>query len=287
MKLDNKARWFLYVCGVLLIAIFGINYCLIKSESKMNSVKSIGLMEKTKSDSQWLSYQKIRGKLFNLTGGWKRPVGKPNTNRDLGVALPIKDAIDKQIAEIERIHEEEIAGKLKGVKRIYQEYRQKLIRDLEFQYQERVKACKIKLEADLAEKRERQAQVLADFRKDLGRKHQLTLINLELQKKMLIFNSQNQQHDSEEIDLEISRIREDLKKEVDQYKVALEKEFERYKQQKKAEYNEELERLRQEKQQLLQVELNRFQEEQMKQFQLWKDQRQTEVKQGIELRRIQ
>lgn len=287
MKLDNKARWFLYTCSLLLIAIFWINYCLVKSESKKNPVKSIGLMEKTKSGSEWLSYQEICGKLSDLTGGWKRPVVKPSTNRNLGSVLPITDAIDKQIAEIGRIHEEEVAGRLKGLKRIYHEYRQKLIRDLEFRYQERAKASKIKFEADLAEKRERQAQVLADFRKDLGRKHQLTLINLELQKKMLIFNPQNQQSDLEGIDLEITRIREDFKKKVDQYNVALEKEFELYKQQKTAEYNGELEWLRREKQQLLQMELSSFQEEQMKQFQIWKSQRQTEVEQGIKLRRIQ
>ena len=287
MKLDNKAWWFLCACGVLLVAIFWINYFLIKSESKKTSDKSIPLMEKTKSNSEWLSYQEIWGKLSGLSSGWKRTARKSNTSEDLGVAIPITDAINKQIAEIERIHEEEIVGKLNGFKQIYHEYRQKLIRELEFEYQEREKASQIQLETDLAEERERQAQALADYSKELGLKHQLTLINLELKKKMLIFNPQSQAKDLEEIDLEITRIRGDLKKRVDQYNAALEKEFQLYKRRKINEYKSELSRLRRGQQEELQMELSRFQEGQMNQFQVWKRQRQTEVEQGIKLRRIQ
>lgn len=292
MKFDNKVRWFLFACGcALIIVTFGINNFLIKTENKKVLMELLQLnSEKSKYDSEWLSYQEIWGKISGLSQGWKKPNNKNNTNNVVKVVIPINDAVAKQINEIERIHQEEIVGKLASNKRIYNEYRLKLYRDVEFQYQEKFKASKAKLEADLAAERKRQGLALANFRNKLEQTHQLTLINLELQKKMLIFspiNSNNQHNESERIDMEIARIREVIKKEYDKYSTELEREFELYRKRKTDEHKVKLDELRKERQKMIQTELNRFQQEQDHQFLAWKKQRQAEVEQGIKLRRIQ
>lgn len=294
MKFDNKAKWFLFVCGCsLIITIFGINYFLVKSESKRVLVDLLQLKsEKAKYDSEWLSYQKAWGKISGLSQGWKKSNDndKVNINSVVEKVIPINDAVAKQINEIERIHQEEIIGKLTSDKRIYNEYRLKLYRDVEFQYQEKLKASTKKLEADLAVERKRQVLALINFRKNLERKHQLTLINLELQKKMLIFspiNSNDQHNKSERIEAEIARIREEIKKECDEYGAEIERELELYQKRKTAEYKGKLDELRKERQEMIETELNRFLQEQDERFQAWKKQRQAEVEQGIKLRRVQ
>lgn len=292
MKFDIKAGWFLFACGLtLIITIFGVFDLLNKFESKRVSVENLGLKkEKAKNDLEWLRYQQLWSKISDLGRGWKRPIDKRNIDSDPEVIIPIKDAVAKQINEIERIHQEEIIGKLSNDERIYNEYRQKLYRELEYQYQEGLKASRTKLEADLASEQKRQSQALADFRNNLERKHQLTIINLELQKKMLIFspiNTNRQENDSERIELEIARIRKELKKEVEKYKLQLEGEFDLYQKRKIAEYYGELRQLRIERQKMLEIELSQFREGQNERFQAWKNQRQIEVEQALKLRRIQ
>ncbi len=292
MKFDNKIGWFLFAFGSsLIIMTIGINYFMIKSESKSVSVEFLQLKkEKAENGLEWLCYQEVWAKISGLNQGWKRPIDTVNSDKGVEVSIPIKDAVTKQINEIKRIHQEEILGKLSNDKRVYDEYRLKLYRDLEYQYQEKLKTSKSKLEAELVSERKRQDQARVDFRKNLERKHQLTLINLELQKKMLIFNpinNNNQENESKRIELEITRIREELKEEIDQYQADLEREFELYQKQKTAEYNAELSELRRERRQMLENELSCFQKEQDKSFQTWKEQRQTEVEHGIKLRRIQ
>lgn len=292
MKFDIKAGWFLFACGLtLIITIFGVFDLLNKFESKRVSVENLGLKkEKAKNDLEWLRYQQLWSKISDLGRGWKRPIDKRNIDSDPEVIIPIKDAVAKQINEIERIHQEEIIGKLSNDERIYNEYRQKLYRELEYQYQEGLKASRTKLEADLASEQKRQSQALADFRNNLERKHQLTIINLELQKKMLIFspiNTNRQENDSERIELEIARIRKELKKEVEKYKLQLEGEFDLYQKRKIAEYYGELRQLRIERQKMLEIELSQFREGQNERFQAWKNQRQIEVEQALKLRSIQ
>lgn len=289
MKFDNKVKWFLFACGCsLILIIVGINYFLTEVESKKSSVRLN--REKLDNESEWLVYQNLWGKIPVLTQGWRRPTDRPNLNRDFEMVIPIKDAVAKQINEIERIHQEEILSKLSSGERLYQEYRQKLLRDLEYEYQEKLKASQIAFEADLASKKKRQAKALSDFRQNLERKHQLTLINLELQKKMLIFSAadtEKQQNEANRIEAEIARIREDLKKKIDQFSIDQEQEFKLYQKRKQVEYSMELSELRKEKERMLQTELNRFQEEQRKDFEAWKSQRQAEVEQAIKLRRFQ
>lgn len=292
MKFDIKAGWFLFACGLtLIITIFGVFDLFNKFESKRVSVENLRLKkEKAKNDLEWLRYQQLWSKISDLGRGWKRPIDKRNIDSDPEVIIPIKDAVAKQINEIERIHQEEIIGKLSNDERIYNEYRQKLYRELEYQYQEGLKASRTKLEADLASEQKRQSQALADFRNNLERKHQLTIINLELQKKMLIFspiNTNRQENDSERIELEIARIRKELKKEVEKYKLQLEGEFDLYQKRKIAEYYGELRQLRIERQKMLEIELSQFREGQNERFQAWKNQRQIEVEQALKLRRIQ
>jgi hypothetical protein len=292
MKFDIKAGWFLFACGLtLIITIFGVFDLFNKFESKRVSVENLRLKkEKAKNDLEWLRYQQLWSKISDLGRGWKRPIDKRNIDSGPEVIIPIKDAVAKQINEIERIHQEEIIGKLSNDERIYNEYRQKLYRELEYQYQEGLKASRTKLEADLASEQKRQSQALADFRNNLERKHQLTIINLELQKKMLIFspiNTNRQENDSERIELEIARIRKELKKEVEKYKLQLEGEFDLYQKRKIAEYYGELRQLRIERQKMLEIELSQFREGQNERFQAWKNQRQIEVEQALKLRRIQ
>lgn len=292
MKFDNKIRWFLFAYGCALIIVsFLVNYFLTKSESKKVSLEILQLKkEKAKADSEWKHYREIWGKVSGLSQGWKKPIYKGDTHNASEVTIPINDAVAKQIKEITRIHQEEIFGKLSNNDRIYKDYRLKLYRDMEFQYLEKSKAIKAELEADLELERKRQAQAVADFRKNLGQKHQLTLINLELQKKMLIFSpsdSLTQQKEAERIDLEMARIREELKQETAKYAAELNRKFEVYQKRKTAEYNLELDQLRNEMEQKLQIELSHFQEEQELQFQAWKRQRQSEVEHAIKLRRVQ
>lgn len=292
MKFDNKIRRFLFAYGCALVIVsFLVNHLLTQSETKKVSMELLQLKkEKAKIDSEWMHYQEIWGKVSSLSQGWKKPINKGDTHNAPEGAIPIKDAVVKQINEITRIHQEEILGKLSNNERIYSDYRLKLHREMEFQYLEKSKAIKAELEADLESERKRQAQELADFRKDLERKHQLTLINLELQKKMLIFSpsdSRSQQKEAERIELERTRIREGLKQETTKYASELNRKFEIYQKRKTAEYNEELKQLRNEMEKKLQMELNRFQEEQDLQFQAWKRQRQTEVEHAIKLRRVQ
>lgn len=292
MKFDNKIRWFLFVYGCALIIVsFLVNYFLTKSESKKVSIKLLQLKkEKAQVDSEWMSYQEIWGKVSSLSQGWKKPINKGDTHNASEGAIPIKDAVVKQINEITRIHQEEIYGRLSNNDRIYKDYRLKLQREMEFQFLEKSKAIKAELEADLEAERKRQAQELADFRKNLERKHQLTLINLELQKKMLIFSpsdSHSQLKEAERIDLEMARIRGELKQEIVKYAGELSQKFEIYQKRKTAECDEELKQLRNEMEKKLQMELSRFQEEQDLQFQAWKEGRQTEVEHAIKLRRVQ
>lgn len=292
MKLDKKVKWLLVVCGCsLMIATVWISWFLKQSESKETSLKYYRFKnEKAKNNSEWMRYQEIRNKISGLTRGWKKPANKLNPNASFDLAISINDSVAKQINEIERIHEEEILGKLSEINRIYHEYRQKLLRDLDVKFAEKSKTAKIKLEADLASKKKRQMQALVNFRSDLERKQQLTLINLVLQKKMIAFNSvnaDNQQSESERIDLEIARIRSDIKKRTDKYGDNLEKEFKLNQKQKMAEYQVKLSEYRKEKQILAQTELSRFRDEQMNEFKAWNNQRQTDVEQAIELRRFQ
>lgn len=292
MKFDNKIRWFLFAYGCALIIVsFLVNYFFTRSESKKVSLEILQLKkEKAKADSEWMHYREIWGKVSGLSQGWKKPINKGDTYNAPEAAISIKDAVAKQINEITRIHQEEISGKLSNNDRIYKDYRLKLHRDMEYQYLEKSKAIKAELEADLESERKRQAQALADFRKNLERKHQLTLINLELQKKMLIFSpsdSHSQQKEAERIELEMARIREGLKQETAKYAAELNRKFEIYQKRKTAEYNAELNQLRNEMEQRLQMELGRFQEEQDLQFQAWKKQRQIEVEHAIKLRRVQ
>lgn len=292
MKLDKKVKWLLVVCGCsLMIATVWISCFLKQSESKETSLKYYRFKnEKAKNDSEWMRYQEIRNKISGLTRGWKKPANKLNPNANFDLAISINDSVAKQIIEIERIHEEEILGKLSETNRIYHEYRQKLLRDLDVKFAEKSKTIKTKLEADLASEKKRQMQAMVNFRKDLERKQQLTLINLVLQKKMIAFNSvqaDNQQSESERIELEIARIRSDIKKKIDKYGDDLEKEFKLYQKQKKAESQVQLSELRKENQKLAKTELSRFRDEQMNEFKAWNNQRQTDVEQAIELRRFQ
>ncbi len=293
MKLNKKVKWSLVVSCCFLIIVF-VWMILILPENTKTSVKFKRLKsEKAKYNSEWLRYQELGNKMSGLVQGWKQPSNKPSSMAGFDVLIPINDAVTKQVTEIERIHDEEILGKLSSANRIYHEYRQQLLRDLEVQYGEKSKEAKAKLEADLASRKKRQAQDSLTFRKDLERKHQLTLVNLELQKKMLIFspsitgNNSNQQNETERIDMEIARIRGDLKRKIANYDVELEKEFEFYQKRKTVEYQAELSELRKEKQSMIQTELSRFRDEQMAKFQAWNNQRQTEVEQAIELRRFQ
>ncbi len=292
MKLDKKVKWSLVACGCpLIIAAVWIGCFLKQPLSKETFLKYHRYKsEKAKNDSEWLRYQEIRNKISGLSRGWKKPAHQLNPDINPDLAISINDAIAKQIIEIERIHEEEILGKLSEANRIYHEYRRKLNRDLEVKFTEKSKAARAKLEIDLATEKERQAKALVDFRKDSERKQQLTIINLELQKKMLIFNSvspKNHQGELEGIDLEIARIRDDIKKKVDQRSTGLEKEFELFQKRKTAEYHNQLSGFRKEKQKLFQMELSRFRDEQMDDFKDWNNQRQADVEQAIELRRFQ
>lgn len=292
MKLDKKGKWFLVVCGcVLIIATVWISFFLIRLGSKATSAKYHRFKsEKAKNDSEWLRYQEIWNKISGLSLGWKRSANKVSSDNKFNFTISINDAVTKQIFEIERIHEEEILGKLSETNLIYHEYRQKFLRDIESKFAEKSKALKIKLEADSVAEKKRQAQALVDFRKDLERQQQLTLINLELQKKMLIFNSVNvnyQQSESERIELEIAQIRNDIKKKAEKFGNDLEKEFELYQKRKTAKYHSELNEFRKEKQKLVQAELSRFRDEQMNEFKAWNNQRHIDVEQAIELRRFQ
>lgn len=292
MKLDKKVKWLLVACGGLLIILTIWISCFIKqTEIKEAVVKNQRFQsEKTKNGSEWLRYQVIQKKLLSLGQGWKRPTNKHSSNIGFDGTIPINEAVVKQITEIERIHEEEILGKLSDDNRIYHEYQQNLLRELKVKVAENDRIAKTKLESDLASEKKRQNQAFVNFRKDLERKYQLILINLELQKKMLVFNSinqKNQQSEAERIDLDITRLRNDIQKRTDERSDEMDQEFELYQKRRTAEYHAELSRFRKEKQELIQTELHRFRGEQMNEFKSWNNQRQTEVEKAIELRRFQ
>lgn len=292
MKLGKRLKWSLVAYGcILMIATILSGIFLIKPKIKDVSGKNHQYKVKKRLDgSEWMSYQEIKEKIFSLSRSWERSTYQHNSNINLNLGIPISDAVEKQISEIKRIHEEEILGELSENSRSYNEYRQKLLRDLAVKDSEKLKTAKTKLDADLASEKKRQIQALAIFRKDLGKKYQLRLINLEIQKKMLIFKSigtDNQQAETERIELEITGIQNDLKKKTKEHEIELNREYELYRKRRTAEYYNELSEFRQEKQRLVQAELGRFHNEQMNEFENWSEQRQADVEEAIKLRRYQ
>ncbi len=288
MKLDKKITGLL-VIGVCFFVISAV--WIYHSVSKISRVtKNSYSFGKEKNESEWLRYNVIREKISRLNRGWQKPTDTLKADSSIDVTIPINDAVAVQINEIKRIYEEEILGKLSEANRIYQEFRQNLYREYEIKEAEKIKEVKSKLEIDLASEKERQRQTLEIFYQDLERKQQYTLINLELQKKMLNFNSiepKKLQSESERIDSEIARIRNEIKKKFDQRSDELDKDNEFYQKRRTAEYHTELSDFRKTKQKLIQEELSRFREEQMNEFRVWNNQRQTDVNQAVELRRSQ
>ncbi|NLW47521.1 MAG: hypothetical protein GXY86_09335 [Firmicutes bacterium] len=232
----------------------------------------------------------IQKKLSSLNRGWKRSGHQTNSKNFVDIEIPIDEAVTNQINEIKRIYEEEILGKLSEANRIYEEYRQNLYREYEIKEAEKNKEAKIMLEADLASEKERQRQALQIYYQELERKQQFTLINLELQKKMLVFNSSDpkmQQDEIDRIDSEITVIRDEIKKQVDERCDELNQEFERYQKQRSTEYEQELRIFRKTKRQKIKAELSRFRDELIKEFRVWNEQRRTSVEEAVELRRSQ
>ena len=211
MKPDQKLKWWLITAGccLSLIFLFWIGYFLIESENRIIISKSQQLIsEKNKFDAEWSRYRKIGDKLSSLGRGWEKKNINPNSRTDLELTNPINEAVEKQINEIKRIHEEEILGKLSETNRAYREYQRKILREYRAKEVENLKLAKAKFEADLTLEKKRRDQALNDYRKSLVKQHQLTIINLELQKKMLIFNfdSQDQQTEAERIERWINQI---------------------------------------------------------------------------------
>ncbi|NLY75195.1 MAG: hypothetical protein GX075_07805 [Firmicutes bacterium] len=292
MKPDQKLKWWLITAGccLSLIFLFWIGYFLIESENRIIISKSQQLIsEKNKFDAEWSRYRKIGDKLSSLGRGWEKKNINPNSRTDLELTNPINEAVEKQINEIKRIHEEEILGKLSETNRAYREYQRKILREYRAKEVENLKLAKAKFEADLTLEKKRRDQALNDYRKSLVKQHQLTIINLELQKKMLIFNfdSQDQQTEAERIERWINQIRNDIIKKTEEYKRELEHEYELYERQRTADYHREVNELRRESQRLITEELNLFRNRQFDEFRQWIDQRQSEVEQAIELRRFQ
>lgn len=285
MKLDLKYKTLLVV-GVCSFAILAV---IIRSTDKKAQENYYAFSNK-KNNSEWLRYQVVREKLSGLNRGWKRTSHKLNSKSRVNIEIPIKEAVTIQISEIKRIYEEEILGKLSETNRIYQEYEQNLYREYEIMEAEKIKEAKTKLESDLASEKERQRQILQNYFQELERKQQFILINLELQKKMLIFDStvpKKQQEETERIDSQIAIIRDEIKKKVDERSEELDKEFALYQKRRTAEYRRELRDFRKTKQLEIQAELNRFREELMKEFKAWNDQRRIDVEKAIELRHSQ
>lgn len=285
-EMKRKGLLIITVCS-LTISVSCVIWSLIKDVRLTNS--SV-LNETSKNDFDWVHYQLIREKLFTLNRGWKRPINSRDSKGGLDVALPINDAIIVQIKEINRIYEEETLGKLSEANRIYQEYQQNLQREYEIKEADKIKAAKIKLETDLDHENKRLRQNLVKFHQDLERKQQYSLINLELQKKMFVFNSidpDKQQKEIERIDLEITRIRNEIKKEFDERNSELNKEFDLYQKQRTIKYQMEVSDFRKVLKMDIQAELSHFREEQMQEFRAWNGQRQIEVERAVELRRSQ
>lgn len=286
MKLDRKYKALLIVgfCSLMMLAAWFIQSAGKKTQENFYSYSN------KKGDSEWFRYRAIRKKLFTLNQGWKRSSHRPNPKSRNDIEIPIKEAVAIQINEIKRIYDEEILGKLSEANRIYEEYQQNLYRESEIIESEKIKEAKIKLEADLASKKEWQRQILKNYHQEIERKHQYTLINLELQKKMLAFNSMDlnkQQEEVERIDNEIAIIREEIKKKMDERGDELDQEFTLYQNRRTAGYQRELRGFHKTKQQKIESELNRFREELMKEFRDWNDQRRTDVEEAIKLRHSQ
>jgi hypothetical protein len=286
MKLDRKYKT-LFIIGFgscLVLAVWFIQSASDKTqESHFPS-------SNRKSGSEWVCYQLIQEKLSSLDRGWKRSGHNTDFKNLVDIEISIKEAVANQINEIKRIYEEEILGKLSEANRIYEEYRQNLYREYEIKETEKNKEAKIKLEADLASEKERQRQMLQIFHQELERKHQFALINLELQKKMLAFNSNDpkkQQDEIHRLDSEITIIRDEIKKQFDERCDELNQEFELYQKRRSAEYENELRIFRNTKRQQIKVELSHFRHELLKEFRVWNEQRRTSVEEAVELRRSQ
>lgn len=284
MKL--KRLLIIVVCS-LTIMISWIIWSLVK-DVRLTNFSSLN--EISKNDSEWSRYQLIREKILTLNRGWKRPLKPSDSNGGLDVDVPINNAITVQIKEINRIYEEEILGKLSEANRIYQEYQQNLQRESEIKEAEKIRVAKIKLESDLDYEAEKSRQTLVNYYQDLERKEQYSLINLELQKKMFVFSSNDlniQQTENERIDSQITRIRNEIKRKFDERNSDLNKELELYQKQRNIEYREEIRDFHNVLTKEIQTELSRFREEQMKEFNTWNGQRRIEVERAVELRRSQ
>jgi len=286
MRLDRKYKTLLTigVCSCLVSAVWFIHLANKKTQESYYSYSN------RKSGSEWICYEVIQKKLSSLNRGWKRSGHQTNSKNFVDIEIPIDEAVTNQINEIKRIYEEEILGKLSEANRIYEEYRQNLYREYEIKEAEKNKEAKIMLEADLASEKERQRQALQIYYQELERKQQFTLINLELQKKMLVFNSSDpkmQQDEIDRIDSEITVIRDEIKKQVDERCDELNQEFERYQKQRSTEYEQELRIFRKTKRQKIKAELSRFRDELIKEFRVWNEQRRTSVEEAVELRRSQ
>lgn len=284
MKL--KRLLIIVVCS-LTIMISWIIWSLVK-DVRLTNFSSLN--EISKNDSEWSRYQLIREKILTLNRGWKRPLKPSDSNGGLDVDVPINNAITVQIKEINRIYEEEILGKLSEANRIYQEYQQNLQRESEIKEAEKIRVAKIKLESDLDYEAKKSRQTLVNYYQDLERKEQYSLINLELQKKMFVFSSNDlniQQTENERIDSQITRIRNEIKRKFDERNSDLNKELELYQKQRNIEYREEIRDFHNVLTKEIQTELSRFREEQMKEFNTWNGQRRIEVERAVELRRSQ
>lgn len=286
MKLDRKYKALLIAgfCFLIMLAVWFMQSANKKTQENFYSYSN------KKSDSEWLRYQTIGEKISVLNQGWKRSNHKPNPKSSIDIGVPIKAAIAIQVNEIKRIYDEEILGKLSEANRIYEEYQQNLYREYEIIESEKIKEAKTKLEADLASKKEWQRQVLKEYHQEIEGKDQNTLINLELQKKLLAFNSMDlnkQREEMERIENKIAIIREEIKKKIDERCDELDKEFILYQKQRTAEYQRELISFRRTKQREIENELIRFREELMKEFRDWNDQRRIEVEEAIKLRHSQ
>lgn len=281
MKLDRKYKALLIAgfCFLIMTAVWFMKSDDKKTQENFYSYK--------KSGSEWLRYQTIGKKISVLNQGWKKTNRRPNPKSSIDIEIPIKEAIAIQVSEIKRIYDEEILGKLSETNRIYEEYQQNLYREYEIIESEKIKEAKAKLEADLASKKEWQRQVLKKYHQEIEGKDQNALINLELQKKILAFNSMDlnkQQEEVERIENEIAIIREEIKKKIDKRCDELDKEFILYQKQRTAEYQRELKSFRRTKQQEIENELIRYREELMKEFRDWNDQRRIDVEEAIKLR---
>lgn len=286
MKLYRKYKVLLITgfCLFMILAAWFMHTADKKAQENIYSYSN------KKSGSEWLRYQTIGQKLSVLKQGWKRSNHRPGPKSQVNVKIPIKEAVAIQINEIKRIYDEEILGKLSEANRIYEEYQQNLYREYEIIESEKIKEAKTKLEADLASKKEWQRQVLKNFCQEIERKNQNALINLELRKKMLTFNSNDpktQNEEMERINVEIAVIREEIKKKIDERCDELDKEFTLYQKQRTAEYQRELKIFRRTKQQEIENELKRFREELMKEFRNWNAQRRIDVEKAIKLRHSQ